>query len=373
MPSPIERVELFGYELTYAEGEYVMSGGRVVSVLDATVVRLTTADGLVGHGEVCPLGANYLPAHAAGARAAIAEIAPHLIGIDAANPRLVARAMERALLGHPYAKSAVDLAAWDVLGQACGRPVCDLLGGRLQEEFPLYKAVSLASPAEMREQMERFRAAGVHRFQLKLGNDPSEDAERARAVVEATAPGDVVLGDANCGWTLPQAIVAARQMEGLPRFFLEQPCATLEECARVREHTDLPLVLDEVIVDVQTLGRAWELGILVGFNLKLSRVGGLTPARLLRDLGEELGLMVNVEDAWGGDIAVAAVSHLAASTDPRSLVMVSFINEWTEEHVLRDRPRDVGGFGRASAEPGLGGGGVEEALLGTPLASFGPA
>ena len=230
MPSPIERVELFGYQLTYAEGEYVMSGGRVVSVLDSTVVRLTTADGLVGHGEVCPLGANYLPAHAGGARAAIAEIAPHLIGLDAANPRLVARAMERALLGHPYAKSAVDLAAWDVLGQACGRPVCDLLGGRLQEEFPLYKAVSLASPAEMREQMQRFRAAGVHRFQLKLGNDPSEDAERARAVVEATAPGDVVLGDANCGWTLPQAIVAARQMEGLPRFFLEQPCATLEEC-----------------------------------------------------------------------------------------------------------------------------------------------
>jgi len=347
-----------------------MSGDRVVSVLDSTVVRLTTADGHAGHGEVCPLGANYLPAHAAGARAAIEEIAPHLLGADAANPKAIGRAMEQALLGHPYAKSAIDIASWDVLGQACGRPVCDLLGGRLHDDFPLYMAVSLASPEQMRERMERFRAAGVHRFQLKLGGDPSEDAARARAVVEATEPGDVVLGDANCGWTLPEAITAARQMEGLPRFFLEQPCATLEECARVREHTGLPIVLDEVIVDLQSLLRAWELGALVGFNLKLSRVGGLSPARLLRDLGEELGLMVNVEDAWGGDIAVAAVSHLAASTDPRALTMVSFINDWTEEHVLRDRPRAVDGRGRASSEPGLGGGGVDESVLGEPIASF---
>ena len=370
MIAPIERVELFGYRLTYAEGEYVMSGGRVVTVLDSTVVRLTTADGQRGHGEVCPLGTNYLPAHAAGARAAIAEIAPHLLGLDAANPNAIGAAMERALLGHPYAKSAIDIACWDVLGQASGRPVCDLLGGRMNDDFPLYMAVSLASPAEMRAQMERFRAAGIHRFQLKLGGDPSEDAARARAVVEATEPGDVVLGDANCGWTLPQAMTAAAQMAGLPRFFLEQPCATLEECARVREHTGVPLVLDEVIVDPQSLLRAWELGALVGVNLKLSRVGGISRARLLRDLAEELGLMVNVEDAWGGDIAVAAVSHLAASTDPRALTMVSFINEWTEEHVLGDRPRAIDGRGRASTAPGLGGGELDEDLLGAPLASF---
>jgi L-alanine-DL-glutamate epimerase-like enolase superfamily enzyme len=230
-------------------------------------------------------------------------------------------------------------------------------------------AVSLAPAAEMRVQMERFRAAGVHRFQLKLGGDPSEDAERARAVVEATEPGDIVLGDANCGWTLPEAITAARQMEGLPRFFLEQPCATLEECARVREHTDLPMILDEVILDVQSLLRAWELGVLVGFNLKLSRVGGLSPARLLRDLGEALGLMVNIEDAWGGDLAVAAVSHLAASTDRRSLVMVSFINDWTEEHIVVDRPRAIDGRGRAASGPGLGAE-VDTSLLCEPLAIF---
>jgi L-alanine-DL-glutamate epimerase-like enolase superfamily enzyme len=370
LPSTIEKIEVFGYPLTYAEGDYVMSGGRVVTVLESTVVRLSTSDGLVGHGEVCPLGSNYLPAHAAGARAAIAEIAPHLLGADAANPKAIALAMERALLGHPYAKSAIDLAVWDVLGQASGQPVCDLLGGRLHEDFPLYKAVSLASPEQMREQMERFRAAGIHHFQLKLGGDPSEDAARARAIVEATEPGDIVLGDANCGWRLPEAIIAAQQMAELPRFFLEQPCATLEECARVRDHTGAPLILDEVIVDLQSLLRAWELGALIGFNLKLSRVGGLTPARLLREVGEELGLMVNIEDAWGGDIAVAAVSHLAASTDPRALTMVSFINDWTEEHVLSDRPQAVDGRGRAPSEPGLGGGEVDEGLLGEPLASF---
>ena len=108
----------------------VMSGGRVITTLSSTVVRLTTAGGLVGYGETCPLGSNYLPAHAAGARAALAELSPHLLGLDAANPTAVARAADRVLLGHGYAKSALDVACWDVLGQITGRPLEERVNGR---------------------------------------------------------------------------------------------------------------------------------------------------------------------------------------------------------------------------------------------------
>lgn len=349
-----------------------MSGGRVIETLSSTVACVTTEDGTRGYGESCPLGANYLPAHAGGARAGLEELAPHVIGLDAANPARLLATMDGALLGHPYAKSALDIACWDVFGRSVGRPVCDLIGGRLQEDFPLYVAISLDSPEQMAAAVTRHRAAGITRFQLKLGADPSEDAERARAVVEATGPGDVVIGDANGGWTLREAIEAAAQMEGLPRFLMEQPCATFEECVRVREHTSLPMILDEVIVDVQSLLRAWELGALEGFNLKISRVGGLTTARLLRDLGERLGLMVNIEDSWGGDLTTAAVSHMAASTGERTLEMVSFMNDWTNEHVAGYEPRTRDGHGAAPAAPGLGIE-VDRALLGEPFASFGPA
>src|SRR5207244_2091001 len=77
------------------------------------------------------------------------------------------------------------------------------------------------------------------------------------AVVEATGEADTVIADANGGWRLQDAVVAARLLEPLPRTFLEQPCASLEECLYVRRLTTLPMVLDEVIVDLQSLLRAW--------------------------------------------------------------------------------------------------------------------
>lgn len=367
--APITRIDLFAYELTYVGGEYVMSGGRVVTSLESTVVKLTTSSGVVGYGETCPLGSNYLPAHAAGARAALAELAPQLIGLDAGNPAAVGRAADRALRGHGYAKSALDVACWDVLGKLTGRPLCDLLGGRHDDRFPLYVAIPLSAPEQMRDHVLTLQRAGIHRFQLKLGGEPADDAARVRAVLEVVGPEDVVIGDANGGWTLRQAITASRLMDGLPGLLLEQPCATYEECLRVRAHSSLPMILDEVITDLPSLLRAWQDRAIEGFNLKISRVGGLTQARLMRDVGERLGMIVNVEDTWGGDLATAAVSHLAASTGPDCLVMVSFMNDWTNEHVAGHEPRSREGWGAAPSRPGLGVE-VDEAALGRPFAGF---
>jgi cis-L-3-hydroxyproline dehydratase len=366
----IARIDLYTYDLSYVGGKYVMSGGRVVTTLESTVVKVTTSEGVTGYGETCPLGSNYLPAHASGARAALVELAPHLVGLDAANPVAIARAADRVLLGHGYAKSALDVACWDVLGRLTGRPICDLIGGRQSGPFPLYVAVSLGTPEQMRDQVVRLQQAGIHRFQLKLGGEPVDDAERARAVVEVAGPDDVVIGDANCGWNLRQAITAARLMDGLPGLLLEQPCATYDECVRVRAHTSLSMILDEVITDLPTLLRAWEDKAMEGLNLKINRVGGLTQARLMRDVAQQLGMTVNVEDTWGGDLTTAAVSHLAASTSPETLVMVSFMNDWTNEHVAGYEPRSVHGWGEAPTRPGLGVE-VDDAQLGAPFASFG--
>jgi len=362
----ITRVDVFGYDLTYVHGRYVMSGGRVIETLPSTVVRVTTGDGVEGFGEVCPLGPAYLPANAGGARAALHELAPAVLGLDVGNLGAVNAAMDRALMGHGYAKSAIDTACWDALGRSVGRPVCDLLGGRLSESFPLYFAVPLASADEMTAYVEARRAEGIHRFQLKIGADPYEDAARTRSVVEATGPEDVVVADANGGWGIQDAVVAARAIEDLERVFFEQPCPTLEECLIVRQRTTLPMVLDECIRDVQSLLRAYEAKALEAFNLKISKVGGLTKAKLMRDLAVELGLRVTIEDAWGGDLVTAAVSHVAASTPPDTLFTVSFMNDWTNEHIAGHQPRSQAGFGSAPTAPGLGID-VDVEALGAPL------
>jgi L-alanine-DL-glutamate epimerase-like enolase superfamily enzyme len=348
----ITRVDVHHYDLRYAHGEYVMSGGRSVASLPSTVVRIETEDGVAGHGETCPLGATYLPASAATARAALGELAPALLGVDATNLAAVHDAMDGALAGYGFAKAAVDIACWDILGRAANVPVSTLLGGVRAPDFPLYVAIPLGPVDDMVAHVRDRRAEGIRRFQLKLGADPREDAARVRAVLDATEEGDVVIADANGGWRLQDATIAARALEGLDRVLFEQPCPTLEECLVVRERTTLPMVLDEVIPDVQALIRAY--GAMEAINLKLGRVGGLTNARLMRDLGERLGIRFTIEDSWGGDLTTAAVAHLAASTRPDALLMASFMNDWTLDHVAGHQPRSRDGRGSAPTGPGLG-------------------
>ena len=365
-PATIERIDVFGYELTYAHGDYVMSSGRVVNRLPSTVVRITTRHGVQGFGEVCPLGSTYLPAFGEGARAAIRELAPALIGADPTNLADVHRRLDGTLRGYDYAKSALDIACWDAFGRIVGKPVGALLGGVLQRELPLYVAIPLGPPGDMAAFVTRERELGIRNFQAKLGADPEDDARRVAAILAATGPGDAVIGDANGGWRRQDAIIAARLLEGSERFRLEQPCPTLEECLAVRRLTTLPMVLDEVIVDLPTLVRAAGLDAMDQINLKISRVGGLLPARLMRDAAVSVGLRLMIEDSWGGDIVTAAVAHLAAGTPPASLFAVSFMNDWTLEHIAGYQPRSSHGVGPVPDGPGLGIE-VDVASLGPPL------
>lgn len=366
----ISKIDVFNFDLTYVHGVYTMSGGRDITLLPSTLVRITSDSGHEGWGEVCPLGSTYLAQHAGGARAALELLGPALIGVDPTNLAAVNDTMDSVLMGHAYAKSPVDVACWDLTGKAWGASVADMLGGVRQKSFPLYFAVPLGSPEEMTQYVLARREEGIHRFQLKIGGDPTLDGIRAKHIIDNTGPEDLIVGDANCGWRLNDAIIAARAMEGLPRFYFEQPCPTMEECIEVRKHTTLPMVYDEVVNDPASLIRAVREGGAGAFNLKVSKVGGLTKAKLMRDLGQELGVQMTVEDTWGGDIVSAASAHIAASTRERALLSVSFMNDWTNEHVAGYQPRSKDGFGAAPSAPGLGVE-IDTKALGGPLFSFG--
>jgi L-alanine-DL-glutamate epimerase-like enolase superfamily enzyme len=358
-------VDCFHYDVGYVHGEYVMSGGRAAASQMGTLVRLRTDEGVAGWGEITPLGATYLPVFANGVRAAIQFMAPHLLGLDPRNISAVRRVMDSVLMGHDYAKSPIDIACWDIMGRACGQPVSALLGGVLQEDFPLYEAVPLGSPESMADHCRTRSVAGITRFQLKVGNDPLEDAARARAVVEVVGEDTVVVADANGGWSLLDARRAMAAMTDL-RVYVEQPCRTTEDCALAARDSALPLVLDESVVTVLDVFTAKHQAGASSINVKISRVGGLTQAARIRDLMQELNLTVSLEDTWGGDVITAAVSHLAASTRPESMLNVSFFNDWTNGHVAGYAPRSVDGRGSAPTGPGLGIE-VDAGALGDPL------
>lgn len=365
----IRGVSVFQVDLPLHEGSYNWSGGRSVAVFDSTIVRIEADDGTTGYGEVCPLGPSYLPAYAAGARTGIAEIAPHLLGEDPTRLEQLNRRMDAALNGHPYAKSALDMACWDLLGKACGQPVCTLLGGRWGDDFVLYRAISMRSPEEMAASVASYREQGYRRFQLKVGGDPDVDIERVHAVSGQLEPGDMLVADANTGWLQHEAARVVRAVQEVD-VYIEQPCLSYEECLSIRHRTDHPFVLDESIDGLPALLRAHRDDAMDVVNLKISKLGGLTKARQLRDLCVSLGLAMTIEDSWGSDITTAAIAHLAHSTPPELLFTSTDFNSYVTVSTADDAPRRRHGRLAASQAPGLG---VKPRLevLGRPLAAWG--
>src|SRR3954467_1689517 len=184
----IARILAYRVELPLHETTYKWSGGKSVAIFDSTIVRVEADSGLVGHGEVCPLGPFYLPAYAEGVRAGLRELGPHLLGEDPLQLGKLNGRMDAALKGHAYVKSGIDMACWDLLGKATGQPVCMLLGGRYGEDLVLYRPVAREAPAAMAARVAGYRAEGYRRFQLKVGADPLDDIARIRAVAAQLQP-----------------------------------------------------------------------------------------------------------------------------------------------------------------------------------------
>ena len=346
-------INVYRVDLPLHEGSYKWSGGRSVEVFDSTVVELQTDAGINGYGEVCPLGPAYLPAYAAGARTGIAEIAPHLIGVDPTELGLVNQVMDQSLRGHPYVKSALDMACWDILGKVCGQPIATLMGGRYGEDFALYRAISQDTPERMAANVGKYRAEGYTKFQLKSGSDVETDIARIHAVAAQLQPGDVLVADANCGWTQHQAMNVVAGVRDV-NVYIEQPCLSYEECLVVRRHTNRPFILDEVIDDLKTVVRGYADQAMDVINLRISKVGGLTKARQIRDLCVSLCIAMTIEDTWGGDIVTAAIAHLAHSTPPEYLFSATDFNSYVTVSIATGAPERRNGKLAASPKPGLG-------------------
>jgi L-alanine-DL-glutamate epimerase-like enolase superfamily enzyme len=365
----ITRIAAHRVELPLHETTYKWSGGKSVTVFDSTIVGVETDTGLIGYGEVCPLGPFYLPAYAEGVRAGLRELGPHLLGEDPRQPGRLNRKMDAALKGHPYVKSGIDIACWDILGQATAMPVCELLGGRYGEDFPLYRAISQEAPEEMAAKVAGYRAEGYRRFQLKVGGDPDVDIARIRAVAAKLAPGDRLVADANTGWVQHEAVRVAKAIRDVD-VYIEQPCLTYEECLAVRRQCEHPFILDENIDGLDILLRAKADLAMDVVNLKISKFGGLTKIKQARDLCVSMGIAMTLEDSWGGDIATAAIAHLAHSTPPEFLFSTTDFNSYVTVSTAEGAPQRVKGRMVASQSPGLG---IKPrmSVLGKPVVTIG--
>jgi len=273
--------------------------------------------------------------------------------MDPTDVNGVNRIMDASLLGHPHAKAPLDIACWDILGRSVGLPVYTLLGGRAQEDVALYRAISQQSPDEMAANVAKYRAEGYRVFQLKVGGDPNDDIARIHAARRILPEDDVLVADANTGWTRHEAARVVSAVGELD-VYIEQPCATFSECLSVRRRTSRPFVLDETIDGLDTLLRGLSEDAMDVINLKISKVGGLTKARLMRDVCVASGVPMIIEDPWGSDITTATIAHLAQSTPSEFNFAGTDFNSYVTVSTATGAPRKESGRMKAADRPGLG-------------------
>ena len=309
----ITGVSLYKTPLPYVGGSYGWGVGNAITTAIASVVVIDTDAGLQGCGEFTPCGENYMVAHSEGVEALLRLVAPSLLGEDPRQVGRIEALLDHLVQGHGYAKSPIDIACWDLLGQSCGQPLWMLMGGKLTDGAPMYRVAPQKATDETVAEMQRYREQGYRQFQIKVGSDWSGDIERIQTGVSLLKPGEKAMADANQGWRVDNAIRVARATADLD-YILEQPCRTYEECQQVRRMAQQPMKLDECITGMAAAQRVVADKGAEICCLKLSNLGGLSKARRVRDFLVDNRLPVVSEDTWGGEITTAAVAHFAAST-----------------------------------------------------------
>jgi L-alanine-DL-glutamate epimerase-like enolase superfamily enzyme len=232
----------------------------------------------------------------------------------------------------------------------------------------LYRAISQRPADEMAENVAEHRKDGYTKFQLKVGGDPADDIDRIHAAAEILSDGEVLVADANTGWRVDDAARVVKAVRDRD-VYIEQPCKSYEHCLTIRRRTSLPFILDENITGIDALLRGHADGAMDVINLKISKVGGLTKARLIRDVCVSLNIPMTIEDSWGGDVITAAIAHLAHSTPESLRFSATDFNSYVTVQNATGAPQRVNGNMVASDEPGLG---IEPNMdaLGKPVAEY---
>jgi len=365
----IAKISVYRKDLPLTD-PYWLSGGRLkFEVLDATFVKIETDAGITGWGEGTPWGHTYVPAHGPGIRAGIETMALAILGQDPRQLAHVERAMDVCLPGHLYAKAPVDLACWDIAGQAAGLSIADLLGGRDEEGTWIASSISSGEPDYMLEIVENYRQRGYKVHSCKVGGDIDRDIARIRFLEANRLPDERILYDVNRAWTRREASIVMNAVAGLG-ITVEQPCETLDDIAAIRQVTTSPISVDESLVTLQDATRIARDGLAEVFGIKLNRVGGLTKAARMRDVALAHGIQMYIMATGGSVLADTEAAHLA-----QAIPQEFRLGTWACQDMLSvdiapgQGARSVDGKLTVSEIPGHG---IvpDESLLGDPLAVY---
>ncbi len=281
------------------------------------MLKVHTDEGIIGLGEVSCTALWSGEDNVTAVHIIRDFLEPAILGEDPRDIERLTVKMRRAVAGHPFTKSGIEIALWDILGKAAGLPVYRLLGGAIRETVPIKMSISGAEPERAAELARWAMGRGFKALKVKVGIEPRADIARVKAVREAIGPSVRMGIDANGGWSPRVAIETIRRMAGESNiYFAEQPVAALDIqwMVDVRRNVPVPVMADEscyTLQDAMALARAGAADIL---SIYVGKGGGIGPARKMAAVAEAAGLTCTVGSNLELGVASAAMAHLAAAT-----------------------------------------------------------
>ncbi|WP_433801356.1 mandelate racemase/muconate lactonizing enzyme family protein [Actinomycetospora sp. CA-084318] len=326
-----------------------------VTAADHVLVRITTDDGLVGVGEAPPRPYTYGETAASIVAVVHDLFAPVLVGADPFARERIRAALGRTVANNA-AKGAVDIALWDLVGQACGQPVHVLLG-HAADEVRVAHMIGLGTPGEMVADAAEVRDEhGVEAFKVKVGRDLGVDLAAVRAL--RTELGDHVelYADANRGWDADTAIVAARRLADHGVTMLEEPNDAADVLGRRRivAASPIPVVGDESTITLGGVARSLLDGDSEAISVKVARTGFTDSAKIV-GLCEGLGITTmigNQIDGMLNSVASTALGCGLAALARHPVEVTNFL--LMADDVLAEPPVITDGRIAARQAPGLG-------------------
>lgn len=339
---------------------------RMISALgrhdasDYVLVRLETDDGLVGAGEAT-VTPRWSGETVWGAQAIIQHLlGPAILGVDPSDIDELDRRMDALAFGNWFAKSALEMACWDLAGKSRNQPVFDLLGGPCR---PLtvrsrFSMGAYAPDVAARLAAERV-AAGFDTIKVKVGTVADQDVARVLAVRQAVGSDVTLTIDANAGWDFLTAVDCLHRLSDARISLVEQPLARGDHSGarRLRELTGLPLLADESCFDEAEARELIVQGACDALTLYPGKQGGILKALRIALLAAEHGLPCCIGSNLEWDVATAAMLHFVVATPNIRVESLpgDCLGPFYHEQSIALEPLEISGpFTTIPAKPGLG-------------------
>ena len=342
------------------------------------LVKITTDEGIVGWGEGC-VGATGAVIHEA--------FSSFLLGADPTNRVGLWQKMFNSLYNANVAGglggsaiSAVDIALWDISGQAVGVPVSHLLGGQIRDKVACYATGLYYTEGEFPDRLvneaRSYVEYGFKGMKTKVGGlSLAEDIKRVSAIRDAIGPNIFLMVDANQGYNASTAIRIGEKLAELDVFWFEEPVNAKD----VEGYLQVKAALPMAIAGGENLRTRFEFKDYIGrravdiIQPDVALCGGITSQSRVATMANAFGIQFNPH-VWGSPVMIAATLHVAATVPPcppardplpyqqEPVMEFDRTPSIVREQLCRRPFEQTDGFVAVPCEPGLGVE-VDEAML----------